>query len=264
MVITLLVILGLCFGSFVNAFVWRLHENKDWVRGRSMCPDCEHILAWYDLLPVVSWISLRGHCRYCHKSISWQYPVVELLTAGVFIVSYLYWPYKFDAEGLLLFTFWLTILVGFMTLTIYDLKWFLLPDKVVFPLIGLGLLMVLVRAGLFRNDLGHLVDGFIGGSTLFGLFYGLFQVSKGAWIGGGDVKLAFLLGLLAGGFLEAILLLFLASIIGSFVSLPFLISKKLKPSSQIPFGPFLMMATFIVYIFGASLLDWLRGQYFYL
>src|SRR5262245_41082320 len=106
MEVLILTVFGLCWGSFVNAFVWRLHEletNKrlsksqkkklSILHGRSMCPDCHNELAWYDLLPVVSWLSLKGKCRYCGKPISWQYPFVEALTAALFVLSYVFWPY---------------------------------------------------------------------------------------------------------------------------------------------------------------------------
>lgn len=271
--VVILAVLGLCFGSFVNALVWRLHQKQKTdnkkqkaelsiINGRSMCPHCHHTLAWYDLLPVASWLSLKGRCRYCHKPIGWQYPIVEIMTALTFIISYLYWPYGFDSAGITLLVFWLAILVGFMALTVYDLRWFMLPDKIVFPITGLGVLAIVIYV-IIEGSPGYLIDPLVGGLSLFGLFYAIFHASKGAWIGGGDVKLAFLLGLLAGGFLESMLLLFVASIIGTAVSLPFLVIKKLKAKSQIPFGPLLIMATFIVYLFGVSLLDWLRVEYFY-
>src|SRR5260221_566501 len=107
MTIVALILLGLTFGSFINALVWRLHkQNEDSAKeqkvpnlsiatGRSMCPNCYHELAAKDLIPVLSWLSLGGKCRYCRQPISWQYPLVELLTAGLFTVSYIYWPWAF-------------------------------------------------------------------------------------------------------------------------------------------------------------------------
>src|SRR3954465_436221 len=104
MIIAVLVVLGLCLGSFVNALVWRLHEQEEGgskkaaakklsiIKGRSMCPHCKHALKPIDLIPVISWLSLRGKCRYCSKPISIQYPIVELSTALLFVVSYIWWP----------------------------------------------------------------------------------------------------------------------------------------------------------------------------
>src|SRR5580700_9634934 len=120
MIIVVLAVLGLCLGSFVNALVWRLHEQSNpkqktknkkqkakqlsanelsILRGRSMCPDCHHQLAAKDLVPVISWLDLRGKCRYCHRPISIQYPLVELATAGLFVFSYFFWPLAFNGVG---------------------------------------------------------------------------------------------------------------------------------------------------------------------
>lgn len=267
-----IVFAGLVFGSFVNALVWRLRNsskhpqntaNKKYsiVSGRSMCPNCRHQLAWYDLLPVISWLSLRGRCRYCRKTISWQYPLVEILTAAAFVTSYAYWPYDWSSQGIILFVFWLIFITGFMALAVYDFRWFILPDKIIFPLIGIAGLQVVTRTVL-DGAIDPIIGGLLGALTLAGSFYVLFQLSKGQWIGGGDVKLAIVLGVLAGGVFESTLLLFLASLIGTLVSLPLLLSKKLKRNSRIPFGPLLLIATFIVYVFGTDIIDWLRSYYF--
>src|SRR5690242_5933733 len=116
--------LGLCAGSFVNALVWRLHEwqepskskkktNLSLLKGRSVCPDCRHTLAWHDLIPVVSWMALRGKCHYCGKAISAQYPVVELIGGSVFALSYIFWPETIHLGGQwLLITTWLICSVG--------------------------------------------------------------------------------------------------------------------------------------------------------
>src|SRR5690606_19684146 len=116
-IIAALVILGLCLGSFVNALVFRLHMQMkasekhrgkkvqkaklSIVSGRSMCVHCHHELAWYDLIPVLSWLTLGGKCRYCHKPIAWQYPLVELATAALFALSYVYWPVNFSTFQLM-------------------------------------------------------------------------------------------------------------------------------------------------------------------
>lgn len=269
MIIFALILLGLCLGSFVNAFVWRLHELETHkrlsaekkrelsvVHGRSMCVNCRHELTWYDLLPVISWASLGGKCRYCHKPISWQYPLVELITAVLFALSYIAWPFGFFPAGIALFTTWLVFLVGFMVLTVYDLRWMLLPNKIVYPLIGLAVLQVFIRAMTSNNPIDVFIGALLGFLVIGGLFYGLFQVSDGKWIGGGDVKLAFMIGLLAGNAVNAIMVIFFASILGTLVSLPLMAKKSLKVSSRIPFGPFLLLATFVVYLCGERILSW--------
>lgn len=266
--IVVLLVLGLCFGSFTNALVWRLHKQEEQkkltkkqrrdlsiIHGRSMCVHCRHTLAWYDLLPVVSWLSLKGKCRYCGKPID-DSPLVELTTAALFMWSYVAWPYGWEALGVVLFGFWLVFLVGFMALAIYDLKWMLLPNRIVYFLIGLSAVQVLVKL-IMSEDKGLVVsEAFWGFVTIGGLFYGLFQVSKGKWIGGGDVKLSFMIGLLVGGPLNSILAIFVASFTGSLVSIPMMARKTLKPNSHIPFGPFLLFATIVVYLYGTRLAEW--------
>jgi prepilin signal peptidase PulO-like enzyme (type II secretory pathway) len=270
-----LAVFGLILGSFVNAFVWRLHEQQELVskksktvreklqklsilHGRSMCPNCEHQLAAKDLVPVLSWLSLQGKCRYCRKPISWQYPVVELTTAILFVLLYLWWPLAFQNFGLVSFIMWLVFLVGFMILTVYDIRWFLLPDKVVWPLVGLASAQVLVQVFFFDGGLSAIVEALYGVLIASGFFYGLYVVSKGKWIGGGDVKLGLVIGLLIGGPLASLLVLYFASILGTLVSLPMLLNKKMKRSSVIPFGPFLLLATIIVQLFGSPISDWLN------
>lgn len=274
MKIVFLALFGLAWGSFVNAFVWRLRQQElasqksksrkskvqsrkySIVHGRSMCVHCKHVLAWYDLLPVVSWVMLRGKCRYCKKPISWQYPAVELTTSGLFVGSYLAWPYGFDAASWTLFALWLVFLLGFIALAVYDLKWMELPNKLVYPLIGLAIAQVFVKSAVNGNFVGSIAGAFLGFAVIGGLFYGLFQLSGGKWIGGGDVKLAFMIGPLVGGVAEATMVIFFASVLGTLVSLPLMANKSLRISSRIPFGPFLLVATIIVYLYGESIINW--------
>lgn len=260
MIVLIIVILGLCLGSFVNAFVWRIHEKKNWATGRSICVHCKQVLAWYDLIPVVSWGLLKGRCRYCNKLISWQYPLVELLGALLFVTSYLYWPYGWSVYGMLMFGIWLAICVILLTLTVYDIRWMLLPNKLVLVfglLAGSSLLVNLLES----KDFNVLISAFWGVVCLFGLFYVLFQISGGRWIGGGDVKLAAGIGILVGGPLMSILVLFIASCLGTIVSLPLMAIHKKKVSSKIPFGPFLIVATIVVYIFGTTIINWYKKQF---
>lgn len=276
MFILILLILGLAMGSFVNALVWRLHEqslpkkkraatDKDLsiTTGRSMCPHCKHTLAWYDLLPVVSWLSLQGRCRYCHVPVSRQYPLVEMTTSTLFVISYVWWPLMLDNKGVWLLIIWLISLVALVALVIYDLRWMLLPNRIVFPLIGVASIGVLGDALLFGGGLHALIMALASLGVAGGIFYVLFQISAGRWIGGGDVKLGFALGLLLGGAAEAFLMLFMASILGLLVSLPAVILKKSKFSNKVPFGPFLITATILVKLFGGAVISWYSRQVLY-
>jgi prepilin signal peptidase PulO-like enzyme (type II secretory pathway) len=248
MVIFWLVILGLAFGSFINALVWRFHEQSQRkkpkpelsvLKGRSMCPSCKHTLAAKDLVPIISWLSLRGKCRYCKKPVSWQYPFVELLTATLYVLSYAFWPYGWGVAGISLFIGWLIVLVGLIALAVYDIKWMLLPNKIVFPLLGVWSLVLLVVA-IASHDVNVIWSAVLGLVFCGGVFWVLFQFSDGRWIGGGDVKLGFLLGLIVGGPFPALMVIFLSSVLGTIAALPMIIKGSATTSSRIPYGPFLI------------------------
>jgi prepilin signal peptidase PulO-like enzyme (type II secretory pathway) len=230
-----------------------------------MCPHCKHTLTWYDLLPVISWLSLGGKCRYCKQPISWQYPLVEVITAALFIASYQLWPENLSSfSAILSFSLWLAALVAFMALIIYDIRWMLLPNKIVFPLIGIGALSALIRIFAAPEALNATLMALGGLAVAGGLFYVLFQISNGKWIGGGDVKLGFAIGLLLGSPFLAFLMLFLASVLGLLVAIPGVVRKKSKLNSRIPFGPFLITSTIIVMLFGQRIIDWYSSTFLYL
>lgn len=284
MIIAALALIGLIFGSFVNAFVWRLHEQEtigekkqkakakqrkaldaelqtvSILKGRSMCPHCKHELGAKDLVPLFSWLFLKGKCRYCAAPISWQYPLVELATAGLFALSYSFWPS--DIHSVLtgvIFAIWLGFVVMFMALAVYDLRWFLLPNRVVYPLTVLATIEAVLVA-IAVHDAGSLLQAVLGALVISGTFWVLFQVSAGNWIGGGDVKLAVVLGLLAGTPLKALLVLFFASVIGTICSIPLLLRGKKAMKLRVPFGPFLLAAAVVVVLFGSSLINWYTGH----
>lgn len=281
MVILLIVIFGLCLGSFVNALVWRINEQEklkkkkglksknellasklNILNGRSMCPNCKHELSPVDLIPIVSWIALGGKCRYCRKPISWQYPLVEAVTTLLFIVSYAWWPATLHGYQIALFILWLILLVGLIALAVYDLKWMLLPNRIIRPLLFIALVMALVTVIGSTGHLKALLNVFLAVLIGGGIFYVLFQVSKGKWIGGGDVRLGLVLGLVMSTPGKSILLIFLASVIGTAFSLPLLATNKLKRNSVIPFGPFLIIAAVIVELLGHFILSWYQNTFF--
>jgi prepilin signal peptidase PulO-like enzyme (type II secretory pathway) len=273
MIIAVLAVLGLILGSFVNALVWRLKQQSvqknpnaelSILTGRSVCPNCNHQLASFDLIPLLSYLLLGGKCRYCHQPISPQYPLVEALTATLFAASYIFWPLKLSHAAnadWLVFSLWLLILTGLVALIVYDLKYMLLPNRIVYPLAAIAVLSGVIQIIQSTKPLHALINTvaavLIGG----GLFYIIFQVSSGKWIGGGDVKLGWVLGLIAGSPSKAFLLIFLATFIGSLVSVPLLLSGKLKRSSVIPFGPFLIAAIVLVQLFGQNIINWYQNLF---
>jgi prepilin signal peptidase PulO-like enzyme (type II secretory pathway) len=277
MIIAALILFGLVFGSFVNALVWRVHEqeheshkkkpNKAYLtklsvsKGRSMCPDCKHELAAKDLIPVASWLSTGGKCRYCRKPISKQYPAVELATAAVFVISYVWWPVDFDDAQKAIFVVWLMVLTGLMALLVYDARWKLLPNRIMYPLGWIAGILAMLTIASADRPLRAFVDVVLAVVVGGGIFYVLFQVSNGKWIGGGDVKLGWLLGLVVGTPGKALLFIFAASLLGTVYSLPLIASNKLKRDSTIPFGPFLIAGAFLVALFGQDFLNWYNDTF---
>jgi len=270
MIIVVLIILGLALGSFINALVWRLHEQDtprklsakkraelSITKGRSMCPHCHHTLAAKDLVPVLSWISLGGKCRYCKKPISAQYPIVELLTMVLFIVSYLAWPRPLTGPHILTLSVWLAGLILLVALALYDLKYMLLPHKLTLPLIGLGALQTIVLLCWTGQGGWHrLLDTVLAVAVAGGIFELIYRLSQGAWIGGGDSILGVGLGLLLVRPSLAFLMLFVASLIGLLAAAPGLIARKQTLTSRIPFGPCLIAATIVTVLWGQHVINW--------
>jgi leader peptidase (prepilin peptidase)/N-methyltransferase len=184
---------------------------------------------------------------------------LELIVAAAFVISYLFWPFSFATAGIILFAIWLLILVLFAALAVYDARWRLLPNKLVFPLIGLALVFAIINYFFiqqvdFANFLINIVLGLLPIAGLYGL---LFLVSRGAWVGFGDVKLGLAIGFLI-PWQQGLLVLILANLLGCLAILPLLIRKKLKPGSQIPFGPCLIFAGVIAVLFGQIIVDFAR------
>lgn len=250
--------MGLAFGSFVGALTWRLHEGKDFVSDRSECEHCHHKLGAWDLVPVASYVALGGKCRYCKKPIGWTAPALELTMAGLFVASYYFWPLSFTTwQAWASFGLWLIYLVGLVALLVYDLRWMILPNVIIFPLIGVAIVESVIRysmqAGM--SPLDYLQSVVMGVLMLGGLYWVLYTFSKGKWVGYGDVKLGVFMGI-ALGFPGSLLALFLANVIGFVVVLPGLLIGKLKRTSRVPFGPFLIVAFMLSFLFGDQLIDW--------
>jgi len=237
---------------------------------RSRCLECGHTLGMRDLVPLFSWLSTRGKCRYCGKRIGRFEPAIELGTATTFLLFGYFWISTFGLSpiGILLLVLWLAALTMLVILFVYDLRWFLLPDRVMFPLIGLSAVIALVTlvstASLTGSALASLVasTGILGG-----LYFVLWFISKGRWVGFGDVKLGLALGLLIMDWRLAFLTLFLANLIGTLAVLPGLITKKMTRTTQVPFGPLLIIGFFISLVFGPAIIVgygdftvWLSGM----
>ncbi len=246
---------GLIYGSFINALVWRTHTGEKIGRERSHCPKCNKTLAVKDLFPVVSWLMLRGKCRYCGEPISKQYPIVEIITAISFMLSVAFLDKPEAVFGWAALIVWLAIVGQFIALAVYDLKWRLLPNSMVATLLVLVVMYQIVQAFAGAGLGEWLISPLIGAVSAFGFFYLLHILGKGAWMGGGDVKLVFVLGALLGGW-PTLIGLVLAFNIAALVSVVLIATKLRTRKDVVPFGPFLLFGAWLAFLFADDIAEW--------
>jgi len=247
---------GLVIGSFLNCVIYRLEEEKSFLKGRSFCPSCKHILSWADLVPVLSFIFLGGKCRYCNKKISWQYPLVELVTGTLFLLIFL----KFGGWNLEPF-YYLLISSLLIIVFVFDLKHYIIPDGVIYTAIVISLLYNLAYSFFLISNPQSLIQPLLAAFVAAGFFLLIVLISKGQWMGVGDIKLAFLMGLFL-GWPNILVALFLAFFIGAVVGIGLIILKKKGLKSEVPFGPFLTIGTFLALFFGGEMLAWYFSLFF--
>ena len=241
------VIFGLALGSFANVLIYRLPREESIINPPSRCPACGHRIRPIDNIPVVSWIFLRGHCRDCAGKISLRYPLVELTSGAlgatavaIFGISYAGFAYGF-------------LFIALFALIIIDIETYLLPFSLTIPLAIIGL----TGAAFFH--MRSLVDSLLGMVVGFSVFFLMLIVGKAIFkkdaIGGGDV----VFGVMAGAFLGwklTLLMVFIASLLGSLISIPLLLLGKEISGRQIPFGPFLAVGMIFSLFAGDSVLQW--------
>jgi prepilin signal peptidase PulO-like enzyme (type II secretory pathway) len=252
-------ILGLAVGSFLNCVIYRLETSEclengkpkkktfSFLRGRSYCPNCKHMLSWQDLIPLLSFMTLGGKCRYCKKPISWQYPLVELATGIIFVL--LLWKFGFFPEFIYLSLVSCFLIVIFVS----DLKTYFIPDGAIYPAIIIALIfnfqfLIFGQFIIFRDSI---LSGLF--AMLFFLF--IYLISRGKWMGFGDVKLAALMGLFL-GWPNILVAMFLAFFIGAIMGVGLMVLGRKKMSSEVPFGPFLVLGTFLAAFGGQEIISW--------
>ena len=231
-------LVGSCVGSFLSVLVSRLDRKAGIISGRSECPKCNGRLAWYDLIPIVSIILLRFHCRRCKSQIAPMYLITEAITGIIFVATYV----QFIQFGWLLFIINLAIASLLVSLIFFDYLYFIIPDKIIISILFLTLLLDI------QSKRGDLLITFITGLILAGVFAIMYLVSKGTWIGLGDIKLIFTIGFLLGypnGFIAIVSSVWLATLIG----LGLLIAKMATPKTAIPFGSFISIVSLIILIY---------------
>jgi len=238
---------GLAIGSFLNMAIWRLYTHESFL-GRSRCTVCHHIIPWCDNIPLFSYLFLKGTCRYCKKHISYQYPLIELATAVLFMLAY--WSLggvynTVTSLELLRLFFFISILI---IIFVYDFRWYLILDIVTIPAIVAAYILNLF---LGMNWLMMLIAGTLGG----GFFLLQYVLSKGTWIGGGDIRLGALMGVML-GYPHIITVLMVSYLMGGIFAIPLLVTGKKQFGDKLPFGTFLTVATIITLLTGDSLWQW--------
>jgi len=243
------IVFGLIVGSFLNCAIYRLETKQSFLKGRSFCPCCKHILSWQDLIPVFSFLLLGGKCRYCDKKISVQYPLVEIATALLFFLISLL---ALNINTLI----YLMIIGCFLIIIfVYDLKHFIIPDKVVFPAIGIALAYNLYQLFTTNYPLSTVLNNLYSALGAAGFFLLIVLISRGKWMGVGDIKLAFLMGFLL-GFPYILVALFFSFLIGAIIGVGLILAKRKTMKSEVPFGPFLVIGTFIALFLGEIIINW--------
>jgi leader peptidase (prepilin peptidase)/N-methyltransferase len=240
-------LLGLVLGSFFNVCIYRLPREESIVWPGSHCPQCRHALAPWDNIPLVSFLLLRGSCRYCRQPISTRYPLVELLTAGLMVS--LAWRFGFSWAFLQF-----AVLAGaLLVVTFIDLEHQIIPDVISIPglLVGLGLSVLTGNPGWKSSLIGLLV----GGGLLYLLAAGYEILTKREGMGGGDIKLLAMIGAFL-GWTGVLVTVILAAVVGSILGIALILFWKKGRTHALPFGPFLSLGALIHLFWGPELIAW--------
>ena len=238
-------ILGSLWGSFSNVCIYRLPNSGNVAKGRSFCPDCKNKIKWFDNIPFFSYLFLKGKCRQCSKPISFQYFIVELLTAISFVVF-------FHIYGISITTLLLLILsIFFIIIFFIDLKHFIIPNVLTFPLMFIGFLKSFdpnLNQTIFPNYINSLIGGLFGYSIIWLIIFFYKKVRKKEGMGLGDAKLMAVIGFWF-GWISIPFTIFISSTIALIIVVPSLINQSKKMSSEIPFGPYIIIGCIVYIIF---------------
>ena len=236
--VVLLFIIGACLGSFYLVVGKRLPKNEDIIFSRSKCDNCNHTLFWYDLIPIFSYIFLRGKCKYCHKKISITNLLIEISMGLLFSIGYIYMGFSYR------YFIYLILISLIVLIFITDFLYYIILDS---PLVVSSILIIILK--LIYNGYKDTILSILSGIVIFLVMYLIKiigdKIFKRESLGGGDIKLSFVIGLTLGFRLSLISL-----ILSSFLALPYSVaSLKLQKNNEVPFGPFLVSSLFIVFLF---------------
>ena len=236
-------VLGSIWGSFCNVCIYRLPLEKNIIKGRSFCTSCEKQINWYDNIPILSFIFLKGKCRCGKSKISLQYFIVELLSAISFVLIYYFYGVSITTLLLIILT------IFFIIIFFIDLKHYIIPNELTFPLMLIGFIKSFdpnLNQSLFPNYINSLIGGFFGYSIIWSIIFFYKTLRKKEGMGLGDAKLIAVVGFWFGWF-SIPFTIFISSMVALIFSIPSLINKTKDMSTQIPFGPFIIIGC-IIYV----------------
>ena len=231
---------GAAIGSFSNVCIYRLPKKLSIISPPSQCPNCGKSISPFDNIPIISFILLRGRCRYCQSPISWRYPIIETITGLIFLSLYL--NFRISPQ----FFIYALLCTSLIIIAFIDLEHKIIPDVITLPgiIIGLTLSLTIPHITLINSIKGLLIGG--------GLFYAIAIISRGG-MGGGDIKLIAMVGSFL-GWKNVLLTIFLGSLFGSIVGIVLIILKKKNRKDMVPFGPFLSLGAIISIFYGRDLI----------
>ena len=245
-------IFGSLWGSFSNVCIYRLPNSGNVAKGRSFCPNCKNTIKWFDNIPFFSYLFLKGKCRQCSKTISFQYLVVELLSAISFVII-------FHLYGISITTFLLLILsIFFIIIFFIDLKHFIIPNVLTFPLMVIGFLKSFdpnLNQTIFPNYINSLIGGLFGYLIIWSIIFLYKNIRKKEGMGLGDAKLMAVIGFWF-GWISIPFTIFISSTVALIIIIPSLINQSKKMSSEIPFGPYIIIGC-ILYVTFANQIKYL-------
>ncbi len=245
MLYTLAFILGSIWGSFCNVCIYRIPSEQNIIKGRSFCPSCKNQIKWFDNIPFFSFIILKGKCRNCNSKINLQYFIVEFISALSFL--FIYYLYGISITTLLL----VTLSIFFIIIFFIDLKHFIIPNELTFPLMFIGFVKSFdpnLNQSLFPNYINSLIGGLFGYSIIWSIIFFYKNLRKKEGMGLGDAKLFAVIGFWFGWF-SIPFTIFISSLVALIYSIPSLIKKTRDMSTQIPFGPFIIIGCLIYITF---------------
>lgn len=251
------VVLGLCVGSFLNVIIHRLPKGMSVIGGRSFCPRCRKKISWFDNIPLLSFVLLAGKCRHCKKPISWRYPLVELITGILFVLEVFRLGNLGDLGVLGVERLGIDLILVSSLIVIFfiDLEHQIIPDEIIIFDVAITLILLISQ---YPNIL---ISNIFVALACSGFFLALHLITKGRGMGLGDVKFAFLIGLVL-GFPRVVVCFYLAFLTGAIIGIILIIARLAKFGQQIAFGPFLSLAFLVTFFAGEKIL-WLAKQIFF-